>query len=449
MKKNINIKEMIQAKRDKRDALVKRSNETEDIAELRSITAEIDGVNADIKNLQLILETQEGSGQEETQEDSSGNGQEAAQGSEEASRSKEPATDIARRYTPGKGFAALASADLAGVAGRSKEQQELEERGKAWKERRSVLVATTGILVHQHEADTIEQPFNQVSSLIDRVRHMDLPGGDTFKQPFLIDVPAGDYKAEGNAYANADASFGVATIYKSKITAYSEISEELEKLPAAPYAQEVQDGILKSLRRKITQEILIGDGSNEHLTGIFSSAVTTPATGQTVPIIDPATDLPITGIDDTTLDEIVFNYGGAEDVEDAAVLILSKASLLAFSRVRTSGNNKQRFYEIKSQGNFGTINGVPYIINSACGSLSDAANTPTGENVYLMAYGSLSNYTLATFSEADIRRSDDFKFNTSMIAMRGSIFLGGNVTKQNGFLRVVAAGTKATVGAGA
>ena len=448
MKKNINIKEMIQAKRDKRDALVKRSNETEDIAELRSITAEIDGVNVDIKNLQLILETQESSGQEETQEDSSGNGQEAAQGSEEASRSKEPATDIARRYTPGKGFAALASADLAGVAGRSKEQQELEERGKAWKERRSVLVATAGILVPQHEADTIGQPFNQVSSLIDRVRHMDLPGGDTFKQPFLIDVPAGDYKAEGNAYATADASFGVATIYKSKITAYSEISEELEKLPAAPYAQEVQDGILKSLRRKITQEILIGDGSNEHLTGIFSSAVTTAATGQTVPIIDPATDLPITGIDDTTLDEIVFNYGGAEDVEDAAVLILSKASLLAFSRVRTTGSNKQRFYEIKSQGNFGTINGVPYIINSACGSLSDVTNTPAGTNVYLMAYGSLSNYTLATFSGADIRRSDDFKFNTGMIAMRGSIFLGGNVTKQNGFLRVVAAGTKAAGGAG-
>lgn len=90
-------------------------------------------------------------------------------------------------------------------------------------------------------------------------------------------------------------------------------------------------------------------------------------------------------------------------------------------------------YEVKTSGNTGTIDGVPFIINSACASISSSA---TVAGVYAMAYGPLSNYELATFSPTEIKRSTDYKFKQGMIAHRGSVFIGGNVVAQNGFLRV-------------
>ena len=58
-----------------------------------------------------------------------------------------------------------------------------------------------------------------------------------------------------------------------------------------------------------------------------------------------------------------------------------------------------------------------------------------------MAYGNLQNYQLTVFSQLDIRRSDDFKFKSGMIAHRGSVFVGGNVVSYNGFLRIKKAAT--------
>ena len=114
------------------------------------------------------------------------------------------------------------------------------------------------------------------------------------------------------------------------------------------------------------------------------------------------------------------------------VLILNKMDLLAFSKVRTA--TKQKFYDIHINGNSGSINGVPFIINSACKSLV-ASDTATGD--YCMAYGLLSSYLLVEFSPMAVKRSDDFKFKQGITAFRGNCFFGGNVTRKNGFLRIV------------
>ena len=220
-----------------------------------------------------------------------------------------------------------------------------------------------------------------------------------------------------------------ADIAKAKITAYSEMTEELEKLPAAPYAQVILDGIQKSVRKKIAKEIMVGAGTANTIVGIFSAKADA---------IDAATDKELAKIDNTTLDEIVFSYGGDEAVEGQCVLILSKADLKAFSSIRTTDGKP--FYDIKIAGNggSGTINTVPFIINSACGSITDSKTTA---GTYCMAYGNLQNYQLTVFSQLDIRRSDDFKFKSGMIAHRGSVFVGGNVVSYNGFLRIKKAAT--------
>lgn len=305
---------------------------------------------------------------------------------------------------------------------KKEERKAREERGKALKESRSVTVGASNIILPRHDATDIKPTFNEVSSLIDRVNRISLPGGETFRQPYLIGYGEGGYTAEGTNYTDAEPAFGYAVINKSKVTAYAEDSEEVLRLPAADYDSVVMNGITVALRKKITKEILVGDGSTNHLAGIFSAAATA---------IDPATDLEISGITKDTLDEIIYSFGGEEDVEDVAVLILNKKDLQAFAMLRDSQDRK--VYEVVNRGNTGTINGVPFIINSACAAISDP-NTPAG--TFCMAYGPLSNYTLAIFSDVEVQRSTDYKFKQGMIAHKGSVFVGGNVTAKNGFLRI-------------
>ncbi|MFJ6194385.1 phage major capsid protein [Bacillus thuringiensis] len=302
-----------------------------------------------------------------------------------------------------------------------------EKRGQALMENRAVTVGSGNVVLPKHTASDIRPTFNEVSTLIDRVSTKTLKGGESYQQPYLESYGEGDYSTEGNDYANSETKFGYADITKAKITAYSEDTEELQKLPTADYDGEVMKGITVATRKKITREILIGTGATNRLVGIFSDAAKA---------INPATDLEISKIDASTLDEIIYSYGGDEDVEDAAVLILNKKDLKAFAKLRTDDGKK--VYNVVSNGNSGTIDGVPFIINSACKAVSDAATTVGQFN---MAYGPLSNYQLTIFSDMDVQRSTDFKFKQGMIAHRGSVFAGGNVISKNGFLRVKKAAT--------
>lgn len=301
-------------------------------------------------------------------------------------------------------------------------ETEAEKRGRALKEQRSVTIATTGIVLPEYQASDIKPTFNEVSSLVDGIGKKFLKGGESFKQPYLKGYGTADYATEGGDPATAEPTFGYAEITKTKIAAYAEDTEELLKLPAADYGNEVVKGISIAIRKKLNREILFGDGSAGHFVGIFDDGATA---------IDASTDISISEITADTLDEIIYSYGGDENVEDVAVLILNKQDLKAFAMTRDASGRKA--YEIVSKGNYGTINGVPYIINSNCGAISDDG---TSVGAYCMAYGPLSNYTVAIFSDLEVARSTDYKFKEGMVAHRGVIFAGGNVTAKNGFLRV-------------
>jgi len=304
----------------------------------------------------------------------------------------------------------------------SEAQRQAEARGTALKLNNSVTVAAGTVLLPSQTATDIRPTFNKVSSLIDRVASKTLMGGESYKQPYLEGYGEGDYTDEGDDYNTAEPTFAYAAINKSKVTAYAEDTEELQKLPAANYDAEVIKGITVASRKKVTREILVGTGATNRLAGIFSTAAAA---------IDADTDMELTAIDENTLSDIMFGFGGDEDVEDAAVLILNKVDLKSFAQLRTSDG--QKIHDVKGNGNVGTIDGVPYIINSACKAVTASATT-TGQ--YCMAYGPLSNYQLVIFSGMDIQRSTDYKFKQGMIAHRGSVFLGGNVVSKNGFLRI-------------
>jgi HK97 family phage major capsid protein len=169
---------------------------------------------------------------------------------------------------------------------------------------------------------------------------------------------------------------------------------------------------------------MVGAGTTNTLTGIFNASSS---------VIPTASDIEITAITNTTLDAIIYGYGGDEAVEGSCVLILNKKDLAAFARLRSEDGKKIHTIIPGPTGGFGTIDGTPYIINSGCPALSDSN---TAANTYCMAYGNLKNYQLAVFSDIEVKRSEDYKFKEGMIAHKAVVFVGGNVVSYKGFVRV-------------
>ena len=310
----------------------------------------------------------------------------------------------------------------------TEETAEMEARGQALKEGRTVTVTADGVLLPEHVDNNITPyPFREVSTLVDKVHTVNLKGGETYKKSFVKSHGTAGLTGEGEPYSETEPTFGYLTISKVKITAYTEITEELEKLPAANYAAEVLNNINISLRKKISEQILLGAGTTNTFKGIFSDACEALADVE---------DLEVSAIDENTLSDIVFAYGGDEEVEKGCVLILNKKDLQAFSKVRTQEGRKVYDIDFERQ----TIDGVPYIISSKCKAIS-ARDAEAGD--YAMVYGPLANYEVPIFSGVEVAKSTDYKFRDGIICYKASVFTGGNVIGYKGFLRVKKAGSSA------
>lgn len=318
-----------------------------------------------------------------------------------------------------------------GTEKRKVERVDYEKRGKDLKEGRSITIGSSQVVLPKHTGDTINKTFNEVSSIVDMVDNKPLLGGESYEQPYekpmnVEGKSEGGYTEQGAEYQDVETVTAYAPITKAKITAYQEEPEEVTKLASADYDGLIVAGTNKALRKKLAKEILVGAGGQNHLKGIFHNPTETKEQ-----VIDPTTDLEISAIDAETLDEIIYSYGGEENVESLSVLILNKKDLKAFATVKD--NQGKKFYTIVNKGNKGTIDNVPFVINSACGSIADT-NTEVGK--YCMAYGPMENYLLTIFSDVDIQRSTDYKFKQGMICHKGATFVGGNVVAHNGFIRV-------------
>ena len=326
--------------------------------------------------------------------------------------------------TPGEGSEVKNQARA--KSGRAlKDGKQVSFNAKAIAKPMNALSTASGVVMPQHTSPDISPAFNNVSSLIDRVKTVPLVGGETYRRPFVKSYGDGaGSTAEGADYNASEPEFGYSEIVREKITAYAEEPEEMQKLPDADYDGVVEESVTRAIRRYASRQILIGPGGSGKFRGIFYN----PSKAAD-DIIDRTTDITtITAIDDATLDEIIYSYGGDEEVEDVAVLILNKKDLKKFAKLRDKQGRK--VYTIVNHGNTGTIDEVPYIINSACNEIGGTANA------YCMAYGPLSNYEVAVFSDIDAQKSTEYKFKQGQIAYKASVFMGGNVVAKNGFIRV-------------
>ena len=302
---------------------------------------------------------------------------------------------------------------------RKQELSKIEARANALREKRSVTVSSGDLLTPKHQGKEINDKFNEVSTLIDEVTIDSFNGGESYQEAYVKSYGTGGQTDEAGNYTDAEPEFGYADINKVKVTAYAEITEEAEKLPAQDYVAKVEDNMKIALKKKMVEYALNGNG-NKSFMGIFKNA--TEITGDT--------DVTVSTIDNETLDDIIFAYGGSEDVEEDAVLILSKLDLKAFSKVRTEDGKK--FYDIDTKNK--TIDKIPYIISSQCHPVS--ATGETAGTYDCMAYGSLKNYKITIFSDMEIAKSTDYKFKQGLTSYKASVMAGGNTVKLDGFVRV-------------
>lgn len=300
-----------------------------------------------------------------------------------------------------------------------KRAKALKNGDKATLEHRAV--ASTSTALGTVTSGDITPAFEQVGTLDKLVNevHLEGTGAESYKKPFAKAIGEGGVTAEGADYTTAEPTFDYASINKIKVTAYAEVNEEVEKLPAARYVAEIESAVVGALRKKIIGQIIAGSGTDE-LVGIVNAPTS---------IITAAQRKTIAAIDENTLDNIIFKYGGDEDVEGDAYLVLNKLTLEEFAKVK--GTDKRRAYDIVVRGNTGTINGIPFV----CTSKLAAFGSVTAGNPYLI-YGKLKGYELAYFADIEVLKSTDFKFKQGVTAFKASVMVGGSPAMYNGFMTV-------------
>lgn len=308
-----------------------------------------------------------------------------------------------------------------------------KQMGQDLIQNRTVVLDSTVLIPKKQSGTLTPFPFNQVSHIMDAVRYNPIINGETYEAPYIVSNGIADYTEQpsssgtGGKYHNVQPTWDKVTVTKTKITAYGEITKELERTPVANYANAVEANITISLRRKLAKEIVSGDGATGHFVGIFSSTLNGKNT---------VADYKLGAINENTLDEIVLNYGGDEDIESRMSLLLNKLTLLAFSKVR--GSDKRKVYTINYDA--GTIDGIKFFTSSDVKAFGKATagveNTAGGRGDAFLAYGDFNKYEVGVFSNIETAKSTDFKFDQGITAFRGDVYMGGNVVGYKAFMRV-------------
>ena len=302
---------------------------------------------------------------------------------------------------------------------------------------KSVTLAT-GTLAQPTGAGTnIRDPLgNRVGSIIDQVYVQDLTGMSSFLEPYVIsEFDAAGAKvstAAGTARtASSDPTFGVAKIAPFELTTTSYVDRNIGRLTPANYYAKVQAMATRALRRSAVGMIFNGDGqaTNE----MFGIKTAKNVAGNAI-----YATLNVDAVGADLLTELMFAYGGDEELGGSCRLYLNKADLLALGKIRGT-NEKRRLFDIVPDAgnpNCGTIREggtiVPYSIASDLTALTgaDAASAA----VQTMLYGDPLNYELGLFGDFTVRVDESVKAVERMYTILGDAMIGGNLIRDKGFV---------------
>ena len=301
---------------------------------------------------------------------------------------------------------------------------EIEERAKKFAETRALTIASGNIAMPTSTENDIQASLVSGNGILNLVDVVDCHGMGGNIIPYEIPGMAAGVDAEGSS-TTSDYQTAYATIAPVTVDVYTEISRETKKLSPVKYMQAVQTAAVKALRKKISTMIAVSDNTDSPKFYGINKAEAVNEVKE------------INAIDATTLREIILSYGSDDDVEGAAVLMLTKADLQAFGAVRGT-NEKKAVYEITpdvSNPNTGIIKdgglSCRYSLNSSLKSLAAAS---AGDDI--MYYGKPRAYEVDIFSDYQITVSEDAALKNRMIAVLGEVMVGGNVKVYNGFIKI-------------
>ena len=276
----------------------------------------------------------------------------------------------------------------------------------------------------------IHDGFNaQVSTLIHQVRTEDFSGLPSWEEPYLQSIQeaqAGSVaEVSGTTRADTDPVFKKAKMQATEMSVTSFVDKNISRLSPANYAAKVQQYAMAALLRKGNDRIINGDGKGSPEMFGLQNAKNTDGEA-----IFQAMEA-VTAINEDTLRNLVFGYGGDEEVAANARLVLSKKSLDAFGRVKLKTGDNRKLYEITQSGNTGTIKEggltVPYTLASKCGNDK-------------LLYGDPSLYMFCLFGPYSIRIDESVKSVERMIAILGDALVGGNLYSDQAFAVATLAG---------
>ena len=314
-------------------------------------------------------------------------------------------------------------------------RKELEERAKQFKEsgKRSIAMQeyakaistratliSSGKIATPTEVEGIVPTFNQVSSIVDLVKVVNCEGMGSNKVAYEVSIGTANAQTEGQAITSSDPTYDFVTITPASYGIISSISNQVMKQSPLDYEGKIVDSAEKALRVKaaaiITAKILASD------------------------LLATPTKLAIASVDEHTLRDIALNYGSDETVYGNAWLFLTKKDLVAFGDVR-SDTTLQAVYEITpdtNNPNTGSIKdgglSVRYCLNPNLTALEDASDEDVA-----MFYGQPECFELDLFSDYEVRVSEDYQFDKNMLTIRGTVDLGGDIIKKDGFVAVTKA----------
>lgn len=273
---------------------------------------------------------------------------------------------------------------------------------------------------------TLEEAPNQVAQAIDLVAHVPMKGAARYEVAFEVDVADADYTAEAGAYTTAEGTFNTNDTVATKLTAKVIVNEEVKELNTIDYLDAIINSVKKSLRKKASKEVVIGDGTTGHLRGIANAPAKVMPTDY---------KLDVRAVDKNTLRNIIMAYGGDEDVTSPLTLFLNKNTLNEFLAVELKSGDPA--YNVKFEGTGGTISEakggleVPFSINSGLKAFSAEAAGKT-----FAVYGDPQKYEVPEFSDIVVVENDAIYQDKGQIAFFGHQLLGGVVAGYKAFLPI-------------
>lgn len=291
----------------------------------------------------------------------------------------------------------------------------------------SILSTTTGIIGPTGVGGVNDGHETQHSSIVDMVKLTDCTGMAGYKVAYAAAGVTASAITEGSAPALVEPAFGAVTFTPAEYGTLSYVSKEIRKLSPLDYESRVRDAARTGLRQKLSSLIV---------TNILASSLNT-----TYALDAGATAY--AAFSPSLLSEIIMSYGGDEGVEGNSVLLLNKADLLAFARVRGSHEYLPVYSIVPDAGNPNTgiiqdNNGLScrYCINKYLTALSTATLGSTASKH--MIYGNPRCAELALWGDLEIAVSDEYKFAEGLLTIRGEVTADAQVTVNHGFVVVSA-----------